>query len=243
MIFVVSGEGTSDMGACTNPMGQCSGVDFLPGPMAVIVDKLVEREINYSLLDSGAMEFISEGTLAELSRRLPMALSAGKKRDYETAYHFKGARALARQAANRKAEETPPVEFGVVFFRDTDLARFETIWVSINDGFNAEGFEYGVPMVPKPKSEAWLICALKSNPYEHCPGLEESLSGNDNTPNSAKDQQEELLEARGKDVRDLSQMVMDGEIDPGRIDMPSFNRFRDRLIEVTRAMSGRQTSS
>lgn len=29
-------------------------------------------------------------------------------------------------------------------------------------------------MVPRPKSEAWLLCALKPNPYQHCAALEEA---------------------------------------------------------------------
>jgi hypothetical protein len=240
MIFVVSGEGPSDMGACTNQMGQCNGVDFRPGPMAVIVDKLVEREIDYSLLGIEAMEFVSEMTLARLSKGLPIRLSAGKKSEYETAYHFKAARALARLAFERKAAEA--CEVGAVLFRDADGTRsterglYEAKRKSIEDGFVAETFFHGIPMVPKPKSEAWLLCALKANPYQHCADLEDSLSGNDNSPNPAKAQLDEILTAAGKEVDDLSQMVGDGEIDPARIDMPSFTRFRDRLIEVTRAM-------
>ena len=240
MIFVVTGEGPSDIGSCINAAGTCCGDDFRAGPMAVIVDQLVEREIKYSLLDSGAMEFVPKSTLGEVMRKVPIALSAGKRRDYETAYHFKGARALARLAADRKAEEK--CEVGAVLFRDTDGTRstekglYETIWTSMEDGFSAEIFPHGVPMVPKPKSEAWLICALKEPPYQNCAGLEESLSGNDNSPNPAKAQLEEILARAGKEVCDLSRMVEDGIIDPGRIDMPSFNRFRDRLAEVTRNM-------
>ncbi|HEV7403860.1 MAG TPA: hypothetical protein VGO11_13065 [Chthoniobacteraceae bacterium] len=240
MIFVVSGEGPSDMGACTNQIGQCSGADFRHGPMAVIVDKVVEGEINYSLLDSTAMEFISEMRLTGLSRELPMALSAGKKRDYETAYHFKAARALAKLAEGRRAAEK--CEVGAVLFRDADGTRsnerglYEAKWKSIEDGFAAEAFPHGVPMVPKPKSEAWLLCALEVNPYQQCADLEESLSGNDNSPNPAKAQLDARLIPMGKKVTDLSETVSDGMIDPGKIDMPSFNRFRDRLLEVTRAM-------
>ncbi len=240
MIFVVSGEGPSDIGACTNQLGMCSGADFRAGPMAFIIDKLVERDAGFSLLTSTAMEFVSEGVLAGLSRKLPMTLSAGKKRDYETAYHFKAARALAKLAVARKA--TPDSEVGAVLFRDADGTRsterglFETKWKSIEDGFAAENFPRGVPMVPKPKSEAWILCALKPNPYQGCATLEDSLSGNDNSPNPAKAQLEVLLKQNGKEVADLSQMVADGVIDPKRIDMPSFKRFSDRLRDVTHAM-------
>ena len=43
------------------------------------------------------------------------------------------------------------------------------------DGFAEENFSRGVPMIPKPKSEAWIICALRSNPYEGCESLESAL--------------------------------------------------------------------
>ena len=47
-------------------------------------------------------------------------------------------------------------------------------------------------MIPKPKSEAWLICALKRDPYQVCERLE-ARSGNDQSPNSLKRELEQLL--------------------------------------------------
>ncbi|MCB2156653.1 hypothetical protein KQI84_17390 [bacterium] len=105
-------------------------------------------------------------------------------------------------------------------------------------GFKAaDGFDRGVPMIPKPKSEAWLICALKEDsPYSFCDRLEETLPGNDDSPNSAKMQLAEILLAKGKSTSDLAEMVMNQEIHPDRIDMPSFNSFRQRLELVAREM-------
>jgi hypothetical protein len=60
------------------------------------------------------------------------------------------------------------------------------------DGFEEEGFSKGVTMIPKPKSEAWLICVLKEHAYQNCQSLEDR-SGNDNSPNSLKDELEEIL--------------------------------------------------
>jgi hypothetical protein len=172
-----------------------------------------------------------------------MSLSAGKKRDYETAFFFKNARALARLAIekSKSSRETP---IGAVLFRDADGTRsterglFETKWKSIEDGFNAENFDTGIPMVPKPKSEAWILCALKSHQYQSCAPLEDSLSGNDTCPNPAKEQLEVILCSQGKTVNDLPDMVKDGTISPTRIDMPSFNQFRKRLETVTHKMLG-----
>ena len=102
------------------------------------------------------------------------------------------------------------------------------------DGFDEEGFDRGVPMIPKPKSEAWIICAVKSNPYQAC-GVLEERSGNDNSPNSLKAELELVLGEPATRVK-LNSMVSSRRIDIDRIDMPSFNKFRHRLEEVIEAL-------
>jgi hypothetical protein len=237
MIFLLTGEGASDIGICHTYQEICGGADFRAGPMAVVIDKLIEPVAGYSLLNCQALEFISERTLSDQSRQLPMAISAGKKRDFETAYFFKGARALAKAAKGRQAAMNCPV--GAVMFRDADGTRsterglFEAKCKSIEDGFRAEAFEHGVPMIPKPKSEVWLLCALKDQSYQGCALLEDSISGNDNSEVPAKALLEQRLLEQGKTVNDLAEMVETGAIDCARIDMPSFNRFRQRLEEVS----------
>ena len=56
-------------------------------------------------------------------------------------------------------------------------------------------FYLGLPMVLEPKSEGWLICALKSNAYHNCAALEDSLYGNDKAPEPAKERLREVLKA------------------------------------------------
>ena len=46
MFFLLSGEGVTDIGAGKNNAGVCEGDDFLVGPMAVIVDQVVEAIAN-----------------------------------------------------------------------------------------------------------------------------------------------------------------------------------------------------
>ena len=84
-------------------------------------------------------------------------------------------------------------------------------------------------MIPKPKSEAWVICAVK-NKYSSCDALEDR-SGNDDSPNSLKD---ELANHLGSlpNREELCQMVEDRVIDIQEIKMPSFIAFRERLEEV-----------
>jgi hypothetical protein len=204
--------------------------------MTVMVDRIAQVLATYSLLDVGAVECVSESCLSARSKKLPMAISAGKKRDYETAFFFKNARALARIAKQREADASCPV--GAVLFRDADGTRaterglFEQKWKSIDGGFAAEEFRNGVPMVPKPKSEAWLLCALKTQAYQGCADLEETLSGNDHCPNPAKQQLDMRLQQLGRNFGDLNEMVKDGTIDAHQIDMPSFTRFKKRLEDV-----------
>jgi hypothetical protein len=206
--------------------------------MARIIERLVEPIAGFSPIECHNLEFVSKKALCEIE--VPKTIIAtGKKAGYETAFFTRNAQQLAALAKQRGAAGGP---VAAVLFRDTDGTRaterglFEDKWRSIVRGFASAGFENGVPMVPKPKSEAWLLCALKSNPYQHCSGLEDSLSGNDNVPDSAKQQLDRQLGFSGRTVADLADMIRTGAIAPERIAMPSFDRFRGRLEEVTRRM-------
>lgn len=245
MIFVLSGEGPTDIGLCSGGQAACGGREFRPGPMALIIECLVKPIANYSVLEAGGFEFVSEGHLKTVA--VPRSAIRGKKRkDYDTApatkYFYHNARQLARIALDLALSNQCPV--GAVLFRDTDGTRstekglYEHKWKSIEVGFQAECFDLGVPMVPKPKSEAWLLCALQTDRYQDCARLETALSGNDNNPNSAKDRLADRLRRLGKSVNELAEMVREGDIDATRIQMPSFNRFRVRLEQVTRALLG-----
>jgi hypothetical protein len=85
-------------------------------------------------------------------------------------------------------------------------------------------------MIPKPKSEAWLLCAVKENPYQHCHHLEDE-SGNDRSPNSLKVQLSAVLHCNDSG-RQLNDMIKNNEINVHQIDMPSFNAFKENLEKV-----------
>lgn len=239
MYFLLSGEGPADMGSCSDAAPPCEGEGFLAGPMAVIVDQIVEDRLQYSPLKVQACGFVSEQELAARPGELKAAKKAmglpGRKRAKETRYFFNNARILARIAQERQEELGTQVI--AVLFRDSDgtASAGRGLWNekrhSILHGFEEEGFERGVPMLPKPKSEAWVLCALK-NAYVACGALEER-SRNDKSPNSLKKELSDLL--GGPPSReDLCDMVRDGRIDHRRIEMPSFVAFRGRLREVLR---------
>jgi hypothetical protein len=205
--------------------------------MTIIVDQIVEERQHYSLLETGNYAFVSRQTLADRASEVKAAKKTprlpGKRRAKETRYFFGNARVLARIAKERQGKLNDDVV--AVLFRDSDTATAgRGLWDekrrSMLDGFREEGFTRGVPMIPKPTSEAWLICALKRDPYQGCAALE-NRPGSTASPHSLK---RELKNLHGHlpTREELCQMAADRTIDVEQIDMPSFAAFRARLEEV-----------
>jgi len=232
MFLVLSGEGNTDIGTS----------DDNPGPMAKFIDKWITRRFkyDYSLLETNQFKIIPETELTNEVNRLRKAKKIktssrrGKKRPPETQYFYRNARALATLSRQISQEEETDVI--AILFRDSDGSAssgkglWKNKWDSILKGFEEEGISTGVPMVPKPKSEAWLLCALK-NQYQHCTSLEDE-SGNDSAPNSLKKQLEAHLDTPCSQEL-LNDKIDRGEIDLNRIvDMPSLTEFKDRLDTV-----------
>jgi hypothetical protein len=236
MYFLLSGEGPTDIGVALHD-GVCEASACHLGPMALLVDQIVEARHGYSPLEALAFGMVSEGHLAVAAKSLSAVRKSptlrGLKRPRETLYFTKNARALARIATQKAAREE--VDVVAILFRDSDgtVSAGRGLWEdkrsSMVRGFEQEGYQRGVPMIPKPKSEAWLLCAVKYV-YQGCIALE-SRSGNDDSPNSLKAELWEHLEgAVGRE--ELCEMVSKGAIDAVRLQMPSFSVFRDRLLEV-----------
>jgi len=242
MYFLLSGEGPTDLGSTNSMTPINEGGSFDYGPMAMIVDRIVEKTFNYSILESHAVGFVSKQELERTGAALKTTKKPrnlpGKKRVKETNYYYKNARVLASIAKSQ--QEHLGVEVVAVLFRDSDgtasanRGLWETKWQSMLNGFEEEKFRGGVPMLPKPKSEAWLICALKDQPYQNCDALEE-WSGNDDSPKNLKAELVDLFETRfgiflSREI--LCQIFEKGLIDIDQIRMPKFLRFRRRLEDV-----------
>jgi len=232
MILLLSGEGKSDMGGCINSMGSCTADDYKPGAMAFIVDKLVNLYQNFELsyLENGLVEFVSEKYLAD---NKPEAKTKGfsmpgKKKAKETQFFFANARALAIEAKRLSEEVNDKVL--AVLFRDSDgtassdRGEWQQKRDSMKNGFAAESYDLAVAMMPKPKSEAWLICALKENPYQACKALEHR-SGNDKSQNPLKLEFEALLAAHPAGLS-VNELIAENHIDVDRIDMNSMKDFK-----------------
>jgi len=239
MRLLLSGEGPTDIGA-TRLTAQ--GPQFVPGPMAWFVDRLLEPRLGYSLLEQheGAAECVRHVHESELAAgaKPGSPLLPGVRFGKGTAFFTRNAQVLGLMAQqDAKATEQPVI---AVLFRDGDGTRsvpkdqWQQKFDSIARGFELVEFDAGVPMVPRPKSEAWLICALKTPPYQHCDALEDS-SGNDGSPHALKPRLAALHGSEpGADIQ--AEWVRTGRVDPAAIAMPSCDAFRAALDRAAHAV-------
>ena len=243
MYLLLSGEGPSDIGVCRSS-DVCGGADFQQGPMAIIVDQLIELNQGFEMSHLGCelVSYVSESYLAENKQppqRKAMSLK-GKKKPAETKYFFENARALASIARNKATEVDDNVI--AVLFRDADgtssagRGNWNDKRNSVIAGFNVGDYELGVAMIPNPKSEAWLLCATKQNPYQHCDCLEDE-SGNDKGKSPLKEQLVKSLVGKTSSF-DMAQLINNKQIAITRIDMLSFNIFKSDLEKVVKMAMG-----
>jgi hypothetical protein len=225
MFLILSGEGSTDIGVNNEEIG----------PMTKLIDNWIAQNFGYSFIKEKSYTIISKTELTKEAKIIPPISRKGQDVDYETTEFFKRARALATIAHRKKKDignETPLI---AILFVDSDCKRSSQKnkgairSKSILDGFNREKLATGVPMIPIPISEAWILCALKNN-YKHCAKLEDE-SGSKNSPNSLKKQLEKHLGESETRIL-LNDKIDDGEIDIDRIDMDSMNKFKQRLNEV-----------
>lgn len=234
MRLLLSGEGPTDLGHQKPSEG---GTEFVPGPMAWFVDKVLERHhTRYSMLDThltggDCVTHVHETELAAMGKR-GSSLFPGVKFGKGTAFFTRNAQVLGLWAKEISATEEQPVL--AVLFRDGDGVRSTAAgeWKekvdSMHRGFAMVECNTGVPMVPRPKSEAWLLCALRAPGYENCAPLEDA-SGNDASPNSLKKQLAALCDGADPSADQQADWVKTGVVDPLRIDTPSFNAFKQAL--------------
>lgn len=239
MRLLLSGEGPTDIGMTRLT---AEGLQFVPGPMAWFVDRLLEPRLGYSLLElqeSGAdcVRHMHEADLAAGAKRGSLLLP-GVRFGKGTAFFTRNAQVLGLMARLDAKQTGQPVV--AVLFRDGDgtgsvpKVQWQQKVDSIARGFELVEFDAGVPMVPRPKSEAWLICALKTPAYQHCDALEDS-PGNDGSPHALKARLAALHGSEpGADVQ--ADWVRKGQVDPAAIDMPSCDAFRAALDRAAHAI-------
>jgi len=248
MIVVLSGEGPTDLGSCTFGLGHCRTPEFELGPMTHLADLIITEGMGYSLLESTPQSYfyISEKRLEELEEERKHGrrhvLLPGKKTVQETGYFYINAWVLGEAALQLGRDENDN-DLIAILFRDTDGTRstakglWDSKWTSMVNGFQRSGLgSRGVPMLPKPKSEAWLLCAIKEQPYQHCHRLED-LSGNDNAPESTKRVLEEAFGAPPSRSGLLGWIQEHGyDWQTAASQMPSLGHFVERLRQAVQSV-------
>jgi hypothetical protein len=233
MKFLLSGEGATDFGV------RAYDGTFQHGPMTLFVDILVEPLLGYSIRQSEAFpedgfEFRSREALSARGRPKGTKLP-GKRYGSGGSFFRANAQVLGQIALERTRSED--CTFVAILFRDGDGSRSKDEWedkrLSIERGFELAGFEYGVPMVPKPKSEAWLLQAHQSHSSPH-----ETYEGMTGSRNSNTDLKRTLTELVTDSSREhLVALIEDGIINPLNISdaCMSFSVFKDTLRQKVRA--------
>lgn len=240
MLVLFSGEGSSDVGQAEyGQSGICAPGHWTPGPMALLAAQIFEDIVGYDLLSSSAY-YISESSLMDYTSTIRRRLLS---RPGLSLYHKKATMGLASLALALGEQLEQPV--CAVFFRDCDgtnsspRTRCNTLRKSISGpegGFESMGLHTGVAMLPKPKSEAWLLCALREPFYQNCEALEDE-SGNDNGQNPLKAQLSLCLQ--NYCVRNLHDLFIPDEeghihIEARHISMPSFLFFKEEFCSALR---------
>lgn len=239
---MLSGEGPTDLGHCSNQQNNCSIPELSVGPMTVIADQVIESQYKYSLLSDtpDSYRYFSKQALEQreaIRKNEKRCVSfRGKKRDEETAYFYINAWMLGDIAREIESEEED--ETIAILFRDSDGTNSSPsdLWQrkanSMLSGFARAEFLRGVPMLPRPKSEAWLLCAAKSEPYQFCAALE-NLPGNDESPNAAKSKLDSVFQGNTSSSQ-LVAWLSNLPFDHLKVseEMESFNHFRTWLLKV-----------
>ena len=233
MNFLLAGEGSSDLGTLS------SDGSLKKGAMTLLVDTIAEK--NHDMTPD--YRLVTESQVKALKKQDKRnIMGRGKEyKPFEEVY-------LSAQYLGKHAETVfQDAGAGVIFFKDSDGTNavhrnlWETIVKAMQAGFEMSGNKNGVAMVPRPKSEAWLLGYYQKNlpgqnAYNHCERFED-LPGNDGSPNSTKELLKKALNTTG-DVYDLIDKEKIEAIDWKQIDMPSLNLFRKRLENVLAAMTG-----
>lgn len=227
--FITCGEGPSDLYIAEN-----GGQD---GPLKIAVDKLLsgfwENSHGFKFRAIGRNQ-LSNAAKNQNPRR--GAVVRGNREKYP------GLRSAAAFAAClARMAKTEGEDWGVIFFEDldfhsgTDVDDFYKAKIgAMHKGFDLADFQRGIPMVPKPRSESWLLCYHQETPYEIGRYFED-LAGSDNSPNSGKKRLAEFLGVPENQIYEKINDTID-KINWSRIKAPSFVFFKNRLHVVSAAL-------
>lgn len=241
------GEGPTDMGRSRNAQAYAHGDDLEVGPMLRLAHRLLGRHLpdwNADLFDLQQEHAIPSVLVAKAE--MATKTRAGKfkllSKEVKQGYLIHSKRGAVLGELAQQSGSLTEAQLAI-YFHDTDGTNRDPhdphdLVQAVNEGFRAAGFAgQGVAMVPQPTSEAWLICSCKPDAYQHCAQLETQLSGNDRSPARApKLVLGHHLGNPDYHRGDLLPVVNAIEFD--RLDMPTFNQFRDDLKQGIRNLCG-----
>jgi len=226
---LVSGEGKTDMGELNYP--DMEPANFNKGPMTCLAEQIIKQRTG----EFPHIELIAKKTLTQKAKSSHRMKLPGKKSRQKTAFFYKNAYILGQIALEKQYDIA-------ILFRDTDGTQSSSPsnWKeradSIHDGFKASGFQNGVAMVPKPTSEAWILCCLQK--YQNCEKLEK-LRGNENSSKHPKKIIEQIT-GSVPTMEFLVKIACEDNCDTEQIDMPSFNAFKTCLEKITTEIENKQ---
>ncbi len=238
--ILVTGEGSSDMGGSNNGQPISTGEFYNLGPMALLAVRLLQKIIpdwNEDNIDfqspNNWMTCISGNELARQAK--------GVRKHRPSTKLKKGFVEHANRATTMAGYAKDNGHQLAFYFHDNDKFDFDDFHQSIMLGFNGIDGVHGIPMLPKPTSEAWFICGRKQDPYAHCTALETELSGNDAASNENAPKKV-LARFLGQEATTEQQYEMVTGIDITRIDMPSYNQFKTDLTKAIEGVCGHGTA-
>lgn len=230
------------------------------GPTDLFYDEVYQKQgpIKDSV-DQLLLHFWGAESAFEFERMSPrnLKVSAGKGKPEKKSAIVRGAKnrfpehrniavrakCLAEKAetlASEKKED--PSNWGVIYFHDLDSpsgtdidSTYVDYIAAMHEGFDAAKYERGVPMVPKTRSESWLLCVMnpdkcKENKYY------ENLAMSDKSPKAGK---KVLSQEQGKSSKRDAYKCLEkqrDDFDWVSLESPSFVFFRNRLHVVSAAL-------
>lgn len=246
--IIVSGEGPSDLGGSRSGQALSHDEDFEKGPFFELIERMLNKylpEWNRDFFETNPLSttYVSHGYLSKQGKETVKGqgkytlAGKGKHKGYEG--KVKQARELGKLAIEKNCQLA-------IYFHDTDGSNEAkninsslqgNIVKAVNAGFIKGQMNTGVAMIPKPTSEAWLVCSCKNN-YQNCDELEVSLSGNVRADNSPK---EVFAKHLGVNVKDITNNILTDKttnLDLNQMNMASYNQFRDDLKSAILTVCG-----
>ncbi len=234
MYFLLTGEGNTDIGYSDDKPG------ILLAALSALASEVTDEDFN------NCYHIVSRPDLVALCRDIPHTpksmLSRGAKKK------FSGLIAIQRQAQalGKMARETE--DTGAVFFHDCDYTHsqvsdsheyYEELVRTVEAGFyQNDKYRNGVAMIPKPRSESWLLAHYQPNQYRNGAEFEE-LSANDASDKSGKKMLADFFHCK---VNEIYDHINADDINWSKIDCPSFILFKHRFQHVVQRLTHQATT-